>query len=130
MSRYREIDMKKVKTTSIKNRKSKVTTAEFARTFEGRSTFDSFYKSLPRCLAVEALDVLVDRMIQAYERKKPVILMMGAHVIKVGLNPVIVDLIEKGLLQAVARRRHGPEHSRIRGPEGSGVERARISARG
>ena len=103
MSKFQQIDLRGVKTTSIKGRKSKVTPKDFARPLNASTaSFNDFAESLPRILMVNELRDLVHDIIHAHAKKKPVILMMGAHVIKVGLSPLIVDLLTNGILTHVA----------------------------
>ncbi len=103
MSQHKRADLTKVKTISIRKRKSKVTPADFARVFDGKSgSFSSFVDSLPRILVADDLRTLVDDIVVARKKNKPVILMMGAHVIKVGLSPLLIDLIKRNIVTAVA----------------------------
>jgi len=100
---YKQVDLQKVKTISIKNRKSKVRTQQFARVFDPeRQSFGEFAESLPQILVAQDLKLFVKDVITSIKRKKPVIAMMGAHVIKVGLSPLIVDLLERKIITAVA----------------------------
>ncbi|HTR81582.1 MAG TPA: hypothetical protein VMM58_08120 [Bacteroidota bacterium] len=103
MSRYVQSDLSKIKTISIKTRKSKVTPKDFAHPFEpSKQTFRDFSRSLPNILASSQLMALVDDIVRARKKKKPVIVMMGAHVIKVGLSPIIIDLVRRKVVTAVA----------------------------
>ncbi len=103
MSKFKRADLTKVKTISIKKRKSKVTPADFAKVFDGaRDSFAAFADSLPKILVAEDLRLLVDDIVASRKKDKPVILMMGAHVIKVGLSPVLIDLIKRNIITAVA----------------------------
>ncbi|MBM2842126.1 MAG: hypothetical protein HW412_2654 [Bacteroidetes bacterium] len=102
MSKFKRADLTKIKTISIKKRKSKVTPADFAKVFDGKKgSFAAFEESLPRILAAEDLRTLVDDIVKSRKKDKPVILMMGAHVIKVGLSPVLIDLIKRNVITAV-----------------------------
>jgi hypothetical protein len=103
MAKYKRIDLAKVKTISIKNRKSKVTPDSFAAPIDaGSASLKEFIGSLPRVLAGGELRDFVDDVVRARKAKKPVILMMGAHVIKVGCSPIIIDLVARGILTHVA----------------------------
>ena len=103
MTRFKRADLSKVKTISIKARQSKVKTIDFAKPFDSvGGSFSSFVESLPSILAVPDLRRLVDDIITSRKKNKPVILMIGAHVIKVGLSPVIVDLLKRDIVTAVA----------------------------
>ncbi len=103
MTKYKHIDLGKVKTISIKNRKSKVTPENFAEPVDAkRASLITFIDSLPRVLAGSELRDLVNAVVDARKSKKPVILMMGAHVVKVGCSPIVIDLVERGILTHVA----------------------------
>jgi len=96
------IELAKVKTYSVVKRKSKVKAQQFARPISGRASFVEFWNSLPRLLASEDLRSLVRAIVRARRNSKPVIAMMGAHVVKCGLSPVLIDLIERKVLTALA----------------------------
>ena len=91
-----------VKTYSLKQRASKVNIGDFAKPPSKSSSFNTFYKSLPRILKGNDLRGVVTAIARARRAKKPVILMMGAHVIKCGLNPVIIELIRKKIITCIA----------------------------
>lgn len=104
MARYQQADLSGIKTISIKSRKSKVTPADFARVLKNPSAarVKDLIDSLPRILAANELRDLVNDIARSRRKKKPVILMMGAHVIKVGLSPIIIDLVRRGVITHVA----------------------------
>jgi hypothetical protein len=103
MSKFKQINLGDVKTISIKNRKSKVTPKDFAAPLDSKkASFKDFIDSLPHILAGNELRDFVNDIAQAHAKRKPVILMMGAHVIKVGLSPIIVDLLKCGIITHVA----------------------------
>jgi hypothetical protein len=103
MTRHERVDLTKVRTISIRSRKSKVTPADFGRPFDAvRDDFAGFLDSLPRILAAQDLRILADSIAASRRKRKPVILMMGAHVVKVGLGPVIIDLLRRDAITAVA----------------------------
>jgi hypothetical protein len=110
MGRFPEIDVKKLKTYSIRRRRSKVRSASSGRPPEPGASFEAFWKGLPDVLAVRDLRELVGRTADAVRRKKPVLLLSGAHVIKVGLSPVVIRLMEKGVLSGVAFNGAGAVH--------------------
>jgi hypothetical protein len=83
-------------------RPSKVAAAAAAKPWRLGGTLRRYLASLPNHLAVQSLRQVVAAILEARRRGKPVILGMGAHVIKVGLSPILVDLLERGLLTAVA----------------------------
>ncbi|CUT04975.1 hypothetical protein [Candidatus Chrysopegis kryptomonas] len=102
-SKYEKIDLTKVRTISIKNRKSKVNTAEFAKVFDPKTqSFIEFIDSLPEILVAKDLKILVDKIVNAYRKNKLVVFLIGAHVIKVGLAPLLIELGKMGVLKALA----------------------------
>lgn len=91
-----------VKTVPIARRKSKVSLAMFAKACRKGDTFHAFLDSLPDILAAKDLRECVDAIIRARKRSKPVIAAMGGHVVKCGLNRVIIDLMQRGVVTALA----------------------------
>jgi len=111
MAKYKQIDLTRVRTIPIGTRKSKVTPRDFALVYNPRTqSFNQFIASLPRILVAEDLRRVVDDVVRARKRRKPVILMMGAHVIKVGLSPLIIDLVKKNVVTAVSMNGAGAIH--------------------
>ncbi len=103
MTNFKRADLSKVKTISIRTRKSKVTPADFAVPHDdGQDSFSAFADSLPRILVAQDLRAVVHDIVSSRKKKKPVILMMGAHVVKVGLAPVVIDLLKRDIITAVA----------------------------
>jgi len=104
------LSLKRVRTYSIKKRKSLVNVRDFARPVPPGVSFKEFFRSLPDFLAVKDFKEAVQRILRAKRNGKPVILGMGAHPIKVGLNPLVVHLMEKGILTCVAMNGAGIIH--------------------
>lgn len=103
MPRHPRADLSRVTTISIRSRESKVSPRLFAVPFDGKQdSFSLFMKGLPDILVARDLRGLIRDIVQARKKNKPVVLMMGAHVIKVGLAPVIIDLMERNIITAVA----------------------------
>lgn len=102
MSRYPKADLSGVRLISIEGRHSKVHEEAWARPFDPGDGFGEFLDSLPDILAARDLRRYVERCAEAVRLGKPFILMMGGHVIKVGLAPLICDLLEQGILTGVA----------------------------
>lgn len=100
--RYKQIDLTDLKTYSIKERSSKVTIQRSAVPHKKGNTFNEFMKGLPGFLAVDSIRSVVNAIVNAYKNKRPVILGMGAHPIKVGLSPIIIDLVQRGIITAIA----------------------------
>ena len=91
-----------MKTYPLRSRKSKVKTEDFARVFPGDKIFSLFIDSLPDILAAKDFKGFVRMIRRAKSRNKPIIFAMGAHVIKVGLNPIIIDMMKQGFIDALA----------------------------
>ncbi|MCX5716405.1 MAG: hypothetical protein NTV07_06095 [Candidatus Omnitrophica bacterium] len=106
----KEPDFDKLKLYSIRNRKSKVSVVEFAKPAKKGASFANFYDGLPDILAVKSLRAVADSLALAKKRKKTVIFMAGAHVIKCGLSPLVIDLMERGVIKAVAMNGAGIIH--------------------
>lgn len=110
MSRYHEIDLHQIRTVSIARRKSKVQKLFLAKPVEPGASFWDFWDSLPSILAVKDLKTLVEKIVVATEKKKPILWMCGAHVIKVGLSPVLIQLMRKGVVSGLAFNGAGVIH--------------------
>jgi hypothetical protein len=102
MSRYPKTDLSNISLISIAGRHSKVAEGEWASPFDPDGSFTDFIDSLPDILVARDLRLFTDLVALAVEKRKPVIVMMGAHVVKVGLAPVICDLLERGIVTGVA----------------------------
>ena len=96
------ISLDKVKTYPLTSRPSKVTIADFAQPINENSSLRDYLSSLPKILAVEGLRELAAGMRRARDLKKPIIWGIGGHVIKTGLAPVIIDLMNRGFVTAIA----------------------------
>lgn len=104
------IDLKRVKTSSIKTRKNKVKIEDFALPYKTDWSFKQFLGSLPKILKAEELKIAVEAIVTAVKNKKQVILAMGDSVIKVGLSPLVIQLMEKGVISAIAMQGAGVIH--------------------
>jgi hypothetical protein len=100
--RYAPVDPTGVKTYPLASRPSKVRTADAATPWRAGGSLRDFLASLPDQLAARNLREVVRAIAAARTAAKPVILGMGAHVIKVGLSPLLIDLVERGIVTAVA----------------------------
>ena len=96
------IDASRLKTYPLQRRHSKVRLSNFAKTWRRGRSFKAFLDSLPDILAVKSLREVAQAIVKARRRGRPVIVGMGAHVVKVGLGPLLVDLMERGVVTAVA----------------------------
>jgi deoxyhypusine synthase len=109
-SDWKPLDFKGIKTRSLQERKSKVEVTRFASPLAPGSTFKSFCDSLPQFLAAQDVREIVSRIVAAVRSDKMVLLGMGAHPIKVGLNPIIIDLMERGIIRGLAMNGAGIVH--------------------
>ena len=105
-----KIDVSRIKTIPLDGRKCKVAIKDFAKTASKGESFREFYNSLPNILAASNLKKLVESVVKAKKANRPVIVMMGAHVIKCGLSPLIIDLMKRGVVRAVALNGAGIIH--------------------
>ncbi len=96
------IDLEKIKTYELASRPSKVTTANFASPTAADDSLKDFLGKLPDILAVRALREIAARIRRAKAAGKPIIWGIGGHVVKTGLAPVIIDLMERGYVSAIA----------------------------
>jgi len=110
MSEYEEIDLRKVKTYSIASRLSKVTTTDFARPYQKGASFKQFLSQLPDILIGVDFKQLVEIILQAFHSDHQIIAMMGAHVIKCGLSPLIIQLMKLGVIKCLALNGAGIIH--------------------
>jgi len=110
MSKYKEININKIKTISINSRKSKIDINRLAKPVFAGSSFHQFWTNLPETLAGSDLKELVSHITRAHRNGKPVLLMMGAHIIKVGLSPIVIELINKKIIQGIALNGAGAIH--------------------
>jgi hypothetical protein len=101
-SDWRPLDFKGIKTSSIGTRKSKVAVDQFAKPLPPRSPFTGFLHSLPQILAAHDFKEVVAHIVNAVRGDRMVLLGMGAHPIKVGLGPIIIDLMERGVIRGLA----------------------------
>ena len=96
------INLDKVSTYPLASRPSKVTVKDFATSITEDSSLGAYLASLPNILAVQSLRELVAQMRRARDLHKPIIWGLGGHVVKTGLGPIIVDLIRRGFVTAIA----------------------------
>lgn len=101
-SPVRPIDLAALHTYPLKRRHSKVKLSDLAGTWKAGATFKQFVRSLPDILAVQTLRAVAQAIARAHRRRRAVIIGMGAHPVKVGLNPILIDLMERGIVTALA----------------------------
>lgn len=107
---YKPIDLSGLRTVSLAERPSKVRIKDFAQPARPGASFAEFLAALPHILFGQDLQAVIDAIVQAHRAGRPVIFGMGAHVIKCGLSPVVIDLMERGIITCVAMNGAGPIH--------------------
>lgn len=110
MEHYPQLDLSQVRTYSVAERANKVATEEFGKPLPRSASFAEFFDSLPDILAGKELRAVVDAIVTARRNGRPVIITMGAHVIKVGLSPLLIDWMRRGVLGAIATNGAGAVH--------------------
>jgi len=98
----RPLAITNVKTYPLASRPSKVSLNDFAQPISEDSSVKDFLASLPNILAVQSLREISARMQRARVSQKPIIWGIGGHVIKTGLAPLIIDLMKRGFVTAIA----------------------------
>jgi hypothetical protein len=96
------ISLNKVSTYPLAARKSKVTVADFATPVREDSSLNDYLAALPNILAVQTLRDLATQIRRARDLHKPIIWGIGGHVVKTGLGPIMIDLMRRGFVTAVA----------------------------
>ncbi len=104
------LDFSELKTYSVHGRHSKVTVDDFARPVRPGMTVSELLAGLPAQFAGNDFPEFVQRTATAIKNERPILLGMGAHVIKVGLNPILIDLMERGVISAIALNGAGIIH--------------------
>lgn len=96
------IDLGEIQTYELATRPSKVTVDDFATAPGDSDALGAFLDKLPNVLAVQSMRQIAARIRRAKELNKPVIWGIGGHVIKTGLAPVMIDLMRRGFVTAIA----------------------------
>ena len=98
----RPITLTGLRTYPLASRKSKVSIKDFAKPPASNAALSKFLDSLPHILAAEDLRVLLSAIHQARKSRKAILWGIGGHVIKVGLGPILIDLMRRGFISAIA----------------------------
>lgn len=102
MSTPREADLSKVRTIPVAGRPNKVNASEFATPPQHDRSFAAFVRSLPDVLKAADFRRVVDAVVQAHRAKRAVLVMLGGHVVKTGIGPLLVDLMRRGIVTDIA----------------------------
>jgi len=110
VSKIKPISLDDVKSYPLNERESKVSLEDLGEPWKPDGKMSRWLKSLPKTLAANDLRNVADHIVQATRSGKLIVLAMGAHVIKVGLTPVIIDLMERGIVDGLAMNGAGIIH--------------------
>lgn len=107
---YEEFDLSGVRTYPLASRESKARHGDFARPWDPDSGMAGWFASLPNILAAADLRAVVAAMRLAQQQGHGLLWGLGAHVIKTGLAPVLIDLMERGFVSAIVMNGAGLIH--------------------
>jgi hypothetical protein len=107
---YDEFDLTDVRTYPLASRQSKTRTEDFARPVDRGVSFKAWFDSLPAILGARDLRRVVDALLAARQRDAGIVWGIGAHVIKTGVSPVLIDLMHRGYVSALAMNGAGIIH--------------------
>lgn len=100
-----EADLSRVRTVPVGGRPNKVLAEQFAApppADAAARTFGAFVDSLPRILQAESFLAVADAIASAVARRRTILWMVGGHVVKTGLGPVLIDLMRRGAVTHLA----------------------------
>ena len=104
------VDLAQVRTIPLTTRPNKVAAAAFAKPPVKGQSAAAFLAGLPRILAGNDFRAVVAAVVEARRNGRPVVLGFGAHVVKCGLSPVLIDLMHRGVVTALATNGSGGIH--------------------
>lgn len=107
---FKPLDFSKVRTFPVKKRFSKVQTSLLGKKIKKGASVRAFLRGLPDILAAQNMAAIARKIADSKRSNKTVLLGMGAHPIKVGLSPLIIDFMERGIIHAVALNGAGVIH--------------------
>jgi hypothetical protein len=99
---YEDFDLSGVQTYPLKSRASKARVEDFAQPAAPGASVGAFIDTLPRILAAADFKAVVTAIVDAKRADAGVVWGLGAHVVKTGLGPVLIDLMERGFVSAIA----------------------------
>jgi hypothetical protein len=99
---YEEFDLSGVRTYPLASRNSKAKAADFATPYVRGSGVGALVASLPNVLAAADFRAVVDAILSARDGGRGIVWGLGAHVVKTGLSPIVIDLMERGFVSAIA----------------------------
>ena len=108
--KFSPVDPSRATTYSLSQRPSKVALDGFGKPWRAGGSLRQFLDGLPSILAGGDVAEVAGRIVDAVLAGRPVVLGMGAHPLKVGVSPLIVDLLEQGVVSALAMNGAGIVH--------------------
>jgi hypothetical protein len=97
-----EADLSKIRTVPIERRPNKVDAEEFASPPGKDRSFAAFLKSLPDVLIARDFLRVVAAIASAKRNSRGVVVMLGGHIVKTGLAPLLIDLMNRGVITHLA----------------------------
>jgi hypothetical protein len=107
---FKPLDFSKVRTYPVTKRFSKVQSALLGKKLTKGATMRAFLRGLPDILAAQNLKAIARKIADCHRQNRTVMLGMGAHPIKVGLSPLIIDFMERGIIHSIALNGAGVIH--------------------
>lgn len=101
MSRFPEADLSRLAVGSVSERPTRVRVEEFAKPLPAAAARE-FIGALPDQLAARALREAIARTAAAHRAGRPVVAMIGGHVVKVGVSPCLIELMARGVIRHLA----------------------------
>ncbi len=99
---HKPLDRAGLRTVPLADRPAKVDASHFARAYKKGDGVAALVDSLPRILAGNSFRAVVEALFEAREKRKAILWALGGHVIKVGLSPVLIDLMGRGFVSGIA----------------------------
>ncbi len=99
---FQPINLDEINTYDLASRPSKVTVKDFAAPVSADDSLKEFLEKLPNILAIQSIREISNRIKKAKDLNKPIIWGIGGHVVKTGLAPILIDLMERGFITAIA----------------------------
>ncbi len=98
----READFAAIRTVPVARRPNKVKTEEFAHPPRDDRSFHAFVASLPDVLVARDFVAVADAIAEAARRKRGVVAMLGGHIVKTGISPLLIELMRRGVITHLA----------------------------
>ncbi len=107
---YKRIDHSSIKTYSLFKRESKVNIRDFSKWVDDIKNINNFIDTIPNILAGNDIREVARSIVRAKKNRRKVLIAMGAHVIKVGLSPIIISFMRDGIIDGIALNGAGIIH--------------------